>query len=327
MTTREKFTIEEARDVTDRLGIDYAHGPFDLEQFRMGFDVELEHGTHDPETDVTGDDPIITGKIALAHLRELPDYYTRLAVMDGGGRAMTTSSTIDRVAELLRPDVLAESCEPYVRKVVLASGIVASVVYVAANVFAALAYDGYSTVNQAVSELSAIDAPSRPLMVTFLLVFGVLSLAFAIGVVWASGRNRPLRVTGWALVVVGVVNMVAVLFPMHMREVVAAGGDTWTDTAHKIVTAVNVVPFVVAMGFSAWAFGKRFRLYSLATLAAVTVFGIVAGSQGGGIAANEPTPWHGVYERINIGGYLLWMAVLAIVLLRKQAKHLKEVER
>lgn len=83
MTPQERFTIDEARVVADKLAIDYTNGPFDLEQFRMGLDVELEHGTHDPETDVTGDDPILTGKIALAHLRELPDYYTRLAVMEG----------------------------------------------------------------------------------------------------------------------------------------------------------------------------------------------------------------------------------------------------
>ena len=82
MTARVKFTIEEAKVVADELGLDYVDGPFDLEQFRMGLDVELEHGTHDPETDVTGDDAIITGKIALAHLREMPDYYTRLAVME-----------------------------------------------------------------------------------------------------------------------------------------------------------------------------------------------------------------------------------------------------
>lgn len=83
MNPREKFTLEEAREIADELGIAYLGGPFDLEQFRMGLDVELEHGTHDPETDVTGDDPTLTGKIALAHLRELPDYYTRLAIMEG----------------------------------------------------------------------------------------------------------------------------------------------------------------------------------------------------------------------------------------------------
>jgi hypothetical protein len=80
--TREKFSMEEAGVIADKLGIDYTAGPFDLEQFRMGLDVELEHGSRDPETDVTGDDPLMTGKIALAHLRELPDYYTRLAVME-----------------------------------------------------------------------------------------------------------------------------------------------------------------------------------------------------------------------------------------------------
>jgi hypothetical protein len=79
---RQAFTLVGARKVAKALGIDHINGPFDLEQFRIGLNVELEHGTQDPETDVTGDDPILTGKIALAHLRELPDYYTRLAVME-----------------------------------------------------------------------------------------------------------------------------------------------------------------------------------------------------------------------------------------------------
>ena len=222
------------------------------------------------------------------------------------------STTIERAPELMHSDVPINGRRTTLRNILLASGIGASLVYVAANVFAALVYDGYSTVNQAVSELSAIDAPSRPLMVTFLILFGVLSLAFSAGVVWSAGQNRPLRITGWALVVVGSINMLAPLFPMHMR----GAEGTWTDTAHIIVTAANVLPFFVAMGFSAWAFGKRFRLYTLTTLATVIVFGIVAGSQGGAIGANEPTPWHGIYERISIGGYLLWMAVLAVVLLR-----------
>jgi Protein of unknown function (DUF5661) len=81
------FTTDEARSVGDALGIDWAASPFDLEQFRAGMDVELEHGTRDQDTDVTGDDPLLTGKIALAHLRELPDYYTRLARMELEGEA------------------------------------------------------------------------------------------------------------------------------------------------------------------------------------------------------------------------------------------------
>jgi Protein of unknown function (DUF5661) len=83
----QTFTPDDARSVGDALGIDWAASPFDIEQFRAGMDVELEHGTRDQDTDVTGDDPLVTGKIALAHLRELPDYYTRLARMELEGEA------------------------------------------------------------------------------------------------------------------------------------------------------------------------------------------------------------------------------------------------
>jgi Protein of unknown function (DUF5661) len=81
------FTTSDARSVGEQLGIDWASSQFDIEQFRAGMDIELEHGTRDPETDVTGNDPLLTGKIALAHLRELPDYYTRLARMEAEGEA------------------------------------------------------------------------------------------------------------------------------------------------------------------------------------------------------------------------------------------------
>jgi hypothetical protein len=83
--TLRRFSDEDARSVGERLGIAWTSSPFDVDQFRTGMDVELEHGTRDPDTDVTGDDPVLTGKIALAHLRELPDYYTRLARMEREG--------------------------------------------------------------------------------------------------------------------------------------------------------------------------------------------------------------------------------------------------
>ena len=76
------FTNEEARRIGEAIGIDWADVPFDLEQFRLGLAVELEHGAHDSETNVTDDDELITGKIAWAHLKELPDYSTRLARME-----------------------------------------------------------------------------------------------------------------------------------------------------------------------------------------------------------------------------------------------------
>lgn len=80
MSTRTAFTTEQAKEIGERLGLDWTH--FDVEQFRIGMNVELEHGSQDPLTDVTGDDPLLTGKIALAHLNEFPDYYTRLLKME-----------------------------------------------------------------------------------------------------------------------------------------------------------------------------------------------------------------------------------------------------
>jgi hypothetical protein len=80
MTETRRTTTAEARRVGDAIGVDWSR--FELEQFRAGMDVEFEHGVHDPQTDVTGDDPIVTGKIALAHMREFPDYYERLDRME-----------------------------------------------------------------------------------------------------------------------------------------------------------------------------------------------------------------------------------------------------
>lgn len=80
MGNKKSFTAAQAREIGEKLGITWVK--FNIEQFRVGMDVELEHGLIAPETNVTNDDPLITGKIALAHLNEFPDYYTRLAKME-----------------------------------------------------------------------------------------------------------------------------------------------------------------------------------------------------------------------------------------------------
>ena len=80
MTSKKHFTNEEAKQIGEALGIEWSR--FDVEQYRMGLDVELEHGLVDPHTNVTNDDPMVTGKIALAHLKEFSDYYTRLDKME-----------------------------------------------------------------------------------------------------------------------------------------------------------------------------------------------------------------------------------------------------
>jgi len=80
MASKRQFSIEEARRIGDQIGVDWSK--FDIEEFRMGLAVELEHGLHDLQTNVTGDNELVTGKIALAHLKEIRDYYTRLATME-----------------------------------------------------------------------------------------------------------------------------------------------------------------------------------------------------------------------------------------------------
>lgn len=80
MKDSKRFTLEEAKKIGELLGVDWSK--FGIEQFRMGLDVELEHGISDLQTNVTQDDEIITGKIALAHLNEFSDYYTRLEKME-----------------------------------------------------------------------------------------------------------------------------------------------------------------------------------------------------------------------------------------------------
>ena len=87
MPKLDRFTAEEARRIGAAIGIDWAAAAFDVEQYRMGLHIELEHGLRDPQTDVTHDDELTTGKIALAHLKEIPDYCTRLAKMEAEAEA------------------------------------------------------------------------------------------------------------------------------------------------------------------------------------------------------------------------------------------------
>ncbi|MFI7442837.1 DUF998 domain-containing protein [Nonomuraea indica] len=222
------------------------------------------------------------------------------------------AETIRQVPEPTRPDAPRET-PGGARTALLLCGVLAALLYVVTTVLAGMQWEGYSSTSQTISELFAIGAPSRPLVVVLFLVHDVLVIAFALGV-WASaGRRRALRVTAGMLIGIGLIGLVATpFFPIHLRGV----EGTLTDTMHAALTAVLVLLIVLAIGFAAGAFGKGFLLYSLVTLVTLVVFGALAGMQGPLMAANEPTPWLGVFERINVGGYLLWLLVLAVALWR-----------
>ena len=204
-----------------------------------------------------------------------------------------------------------------VRNALLICGILSFLLYVAMNIIGAMQYDGYSSASQTISELSAIGAPSRPLWVWLGFVYNALMLAFALGVLASAGRNRMLRIIGILLLAFVIVGFAWPFASMHQREVLAAGGGTFADTMHLIFGGVNSILFLLIIGFGASAFGKRFRIYSIATIIAILLFGTLMGMDAPKVAANEPTPWVGVTERIMVLGSMLWFAVLAIALLRK----------
>jgi hypothetical protein len=104
---------------------------------------------------------------------------------------------------------------------------------------------------------------------------------------------------------------------MHLRETLAAGGGTISDTMHIALGAVTEVLYLLALGFAAAALGKKFRIYSIGTFVILLFFGVLTVLEAPGVAANEPTPLIGVWERINIGVFLLWVIVLALMLLRE----------
>jgi hypothetical protein len=137
------------------------------------------------------------------------------------------------------------------------------------------------------------------------MVYTFLTIAFGWGIWQSAGGSRPLRVAGAMILFSGFLGFVWPFGPMHQRAVLAAGGATFSDTLHLILSAVTVPLFLPTMGFGAAAFGKRFRVYSIATLVIGLVFGVLTGVAAPRLQANLPTPWMGVWERINIGVYLV----------------------
>jgi len=200
------------------------------------------------------------------------------------------------------------------RKALLVCGVLSSLLYVGADVLAAVLYPGYhSFTSQAISELTALGAPTKGLVEPLLIAYDILIIAFGVGVWTSAGRRRALRIVGGLLVGVGAVGLLAMPFaPMKLRGT----GNLSTDAPHIAVTGVIVLFILSAIGVGASLFGRRFRLYSYATLLTLLVFGTWTGFEASRLAVQQATPWLGAAERIHIGAYLLWVAVLAVILLR-----------
>jgi hypothetical protein len=204
------------------------------------------------------------------------------------------------------------------RKVLLVCGILSSLLYVAMNVFVAMQWEGYSSASQTVSELSAIGAPTRPLWVLLGVPYTLLVTGFGWGIWKSADRSRTLRIVGGLIVAYGALGILWPFAPMHLREALAAGGGARSDTMHIVLGSVTVLLMLLAIGFGAAAFGKCFRLYCIASMVVLVAFGALTFLDAPRVGANLPTPWLGVWERINIGVFLLWVVVLALALLHLQ---------
>jgi hypothetical membrane protein len=203
-----------------------------------------------------------------------------------------------------------------VRKTFLVCGIIAALLYVSMTFCVGMLWQGYSSVDQTISELSAIGAPTRSLWNVLATVYGVLIVAFG-WIVWRSATtNRALRVVGALILIQAVFGFFWP--PMHQRAVLAAGGGTLTDTLHIAWTIVTSLFFMLALGFGAAALGRRFRVYSAATMVIVFACGAWTGTYASRIQANQPTPGAGVWERMDTTAFMLWIAVLAIALLQSR---------
>jgi hypothetical protein len=202
-------------------------------------------------------------------------------------------------------------------------GILSSLLYVATDILGGLRYEGYSFTSQTISELAAIGAPSRSFVDPLFITYDVLALAFGAGVVWAAaGRNRALRLTGAMLAAHAVaglsataleqLNIFSTSFAVPQRGV----GTLVSGAPHLVLMGVIVLFLLLAIGFGAFALGRRFRVYSFATILTVIVSGALTSAFVTRVAADQPTPWLGVIERIQVYSLMLWLAVLSIALLR-----------
>lgn len=211
------------------------------------------------------------------------------------------------------PDISELSGKVSLRQMLLICGILSIELYVGTDVLAAILWNDYSYTSQTVSELIAIDSPTRPFVIPFFVAYAVLVYAFGVGVWLSAGGKQVLRLTAIGMVGKEVLGLLVTLFfPIHLRGI----EGTLTDTMHAILTGVGVFFFMFpAMLFGAWGFGKKFKIYSIVTMVVFLICGVLTGIEAPKLVANQPTPWIGILERVNIYGYFLWVVMLTVKLL------------
>lgn len=201
------------------------------------------------------------------------------------------------------------------RKILLVCGLLSSLLYVSIDLISAILYGDYHRfASQAISELMARGAPTERLVDPLFLLYGVLVMAFAVGV-WRSSDRSRVHLTGGILFAYAALGLLGpTLFEMNVRGT----GDPRADMLHIVLTSVLGLLALAAVWVGASTWQRGFRLYSLATLLVLVVFAVLTALASRGLSTGQPTPWLGITERIDIGAFLLWMAILADSLLRTE---------
>jgi hypothetical protein len=202
------------------------------------------------------------------------------------------------------------------RRILLGCGIVSSLLYVATDILATLRYAGYSYKDQWVSELVATGSPVRPLTIALFSPYNLLAAAFGVGVWLRAGGKRAARVTGAMLTASAAAGEITMLFFAMDRR---GAEETARGNLHGPMTMVMSLFTVLAIAFGSRLLGRRFRWYSYDTILLLVVFGVATSFYIPRLEANEPTPWMGAIERVNIYAQMLWIAVLSGLLLRRHA--------
>lgn len=196
-------------------------------------------------------------------------------------------------------------------KGLLFCGILSSIWYILINCYVPLQDEAYSVATLTVSELSAIGDPTRILWVLLVLAYPLLFSAFGWGVMMTAEGKRALRTVGGLILAYSIFN----LFwpPMHMR----GNEPTLTDTLHIVWAIITNIFMWSFMVLGAIALDKRFRIYTIVSIILHLVFGYRTFLEAPNIAKNGPTPMIGIWERVNILIFMLWVIVFALVLLKR----------
>lgn len=198
----------------------------------------------------------------------------------------------------------------------LACGLLSSLLYLATDIFGALHYPGYNYASQAISEMSAIGAPTAELLAPFYTLYSILFASFGAGVWLAAGRGRAFRVSAAFIIAVAALGIGWAIFPMNAR----GAERTLTDTMHLVMGAASTVLLIGAIVSGAIGLGRRFRSYSTMTVLVMLGFGYLMSLDVPRVAKGQATPYLGITERITMGAWLIWMASLSVALLLRQQR-------